>query len=87
MNGLLDEIHDAAPNGGEQPRGLIICATPRSGCHHLGDILNDSGIGVPTEYFHPAAVAALSVLNRSLRECLACHFLGLLIITIFDACA
>ena len=59
---LDDARYDQPPLAAERPRrSYVICTIPRSGSWLLCRQLYNAGIGVPSEYFKPEHIAALSV--------------------------
>jgi len=58
-----DELDAAAwdrPRGGPPRRRVVVCSTPRSGSYLLCRQMINAGLGLPTEYFRPRTMAALS---------------------------
>lgn len=51
----FDSIFDQ-PTETHRPEMLFVCTTPRSGSHRLNRALYHLGLGVPAEYFNPAAI-------------------------------
>jgi LPS sulfotransferase NodH len=52
----LDQTIDYVPH---TLKTLLICTTPRTGGHNLCRLLNQRGLGVPTEYFGPQVALPL----------------------------